>query len=590
MFQYVKRYMGYGILAILLMVGEVSADLYQPRMMAVIVNEGILGLGTGNVPNMELVLSMGLRMILVVVLGGISGILCGICSNITAQNFGNDVRKDCFRKVMNLSHSQTDQFTIGSLITRITSDITQVQRLVAQSVRGAVRCMMFFVVGSMALVSMDVAFSKVIMIALPLILMEVLWILYRTTPLFSKLQEKLDGLNTVIQEDIAGARVIKAYIQEDREINRFEEHNKDLAGTQFRVLLYISMMRPVMNIILNLATVAIIWIGGVEVAEGRIAPGTVMAAVTYLSQILNGMMMMALLFQTFSRGMASQKRLMEVLQTESEITDGTLDSMDESEEFREEFRGMANDQVAPLIEFRHVSFSYPQAKEEALHDVNLAIYPGETVAVIGATASGKSTLVQLIPRFYDVTEGEVLVGGRNVKEYSLEQLRTEIAMVLQKSELFSTTIRDNVSMGNRNASEEMIQHVCQVAQALDFIQKQPKGLDTEVAEGGMSLSGGQKQRIAIARALLLQAPILILDDSTSALDFATEKKLQDALQKEYQWTTKLIIAQRIGTVASADRIVVLEGGHVVGMGTHEELLNKCSVYQDIYESQKKKEA
>lgn len=588
MIRYLKKYWFTAIIASLFMVCEVSMDLIQPRMMASIVDDGILGIG-GSGPDIHLVLSIGLRMLLVVLIGGLCGVLSGVFSNICAQNYGNDIRKDVFRRVMYLSHEQTDRFSVGSLITRITSDVTQVQNMVMQMIRGSIRCGMFFIAGSVCLVTLDLSFGTIIAVALPIIILEVVFILWKTDPLFTLLQKRLDRMNTIMQEDVAGSRVVKAFVQEKREISRFETSNEELCDTQYRVLVLISLMQPVMNIVLNIATVAAIKIGAVDVRAGSIAPGTVMAAITYLSQILNGMMMLAMIFQTISRGITSSRRLREVLETTPQIRDG------EKTEYR---------QNGPAVEFRGAGFHYPGQEERVLHDITLSVKRGETLAVIGSTGCGKSTLVNLIPRFYDCTEGSVLVNGQNVRDWKLAELRNRVAVVLQKSELFSTTIGENIAIGReepftdedktetyRTRSGETrsvpseIRTAAKIAQADSFILEQPEGYDTPVAEAGMSLSGGQKQRIAIARGLVRNAEILILDDSTSALDFKTEALLQDAIRTEYPGMTKIIIAQRIASVRRADRIAVIDGGTIVACAGHDELMRTCPTYIDIYNSQ-----
>ena len=572
--KHLKKYWHFALLASVFMILEVYVDLRQPRLMAEIVDQGILGLNNGGVSDIGIVTGTGIRMILVVIFGGICGILSGVCTNLCSQNFGNDIRKSAFRRIMHFSFSQTDDFSVGSLITRTTSDVTQVQNMVAQLIRGCVRCAMFFVAGSIALVSLAADFGTVILIAMPILLLEVGFVLWKTNPLFRLLQNRLDRMNTVIQENVAGARVVKAFVQEQRESERFAKSNDELVNTQFRVLILMSYMRPVMNIILNIATIAIIRIGGLRVEDGSIAPGTVMAAITYLSQILNGMMMLAMIFQTVTRGITSSKRLQEILDAEPPIQDGIQESVPSK---------------SGSIRFINVSFSYPDNDAAVLRNINLTIRGGETLAIIGETGCGKSSLVNLIPRFYDATTGTVEVDGVDVRDFKLHELRDRIAVVLQKSELFTTTIRENIKIGNPEATDTEIEAAAAVAQADEFIRQQPDGYDTPVAESGMSLSGGQRQRIAITRALIRKAEILILDDSTSALDFRTEAALQTALREQYRDVTKIIIAQRISSVKNADRIAVLENGSIAACDTHENLLKSCKIYQDICASQLRKE-
>ena len=612
--KFAAKYWPLVLLGPLFMVLEVSVDLFQPRMMEVIVDKGILGIGNGGLSDIHLVISTGIRMILLVIAGGCFGILSGVCANVAGQSFGNNIRKACFTRIMHFSFEQTDAFSTGSLITRITNDVTQIQQLFMQAIRGFVRCMMFFVGGTVALLTLDLSFGQVLLIAFPLIFLDVIFVFIKTNPLFSLLQKKLDDLNNIIQENVSGIRVVKAFVQEKREEARFENANQALVGTQFRVELLLSFMRPVMNIVLNLSVVAIIYVGSLRVPDGSVAPGTVMAAVTYITQILNGMMTLAMIFQTLSRGIVSASRLSEILSTDPAITGGNYNGKstpDARKKYTEDSAASkdaegtndsktaegTNDSkdtetagsgiVPGCLRFEHVDFSYPGSRVGVLSDISFEIAPGETVAIIGATGSGKSTLVNLIPRFYDPVRGRILLDGIDIKEYDLKALRENVTICLQKSELFSTTIRENISLGNPDASEAEIIAAATAAQADAFIREQPDGYDTAVAEGGMSLSGGQRQRIAISRALLKKAGIIIFDDSTSALDLATEAKLYDALRTGYKNVTKIMIAQRIASVKDADRILVLDSGRVSAFDTHANLMKTSRIYQDIYDSQLK---
>ena len=585
--KFAAKYWPLVLLGPLFMVLEVSVDLFQPRMMEVIVDRGILGIGNGGLSDIHLVISTGIRMILLVIAGGCFGILSGVCANVAGQSFGNNIRKACFTRIMHFSFEQTDAFSTGSLITRITNDVTQIQQLFMQAIRGFVRCMMFFVGGTIALLTLDLSFGQVLLIAFPLIFLDVIFVFIKTNPLFSLLQKKLDDLNNIIQENVSGIRVVKAFVQEKREEARFENANQALVGTQFRVELLLSFMRPVMNIVLNLSVVAIIYVGSLRVQDGSIAPGTVMAAVTYITQILNGMMTLAMIFQTLSRGIVSASRLSEILSTDPAITGGSYNGKS-TPDIKMEYTEASGSGIVPgCLRFEHVDFSYPGSRVGVLSDISFEIAPGETVAIIGATGSGKSTLVNLIPRFYDPVHGRILLDGIDIKEYELNYLRENVTICLQKSELFSTTIRENISLGNPDASEAEIIAAATAAQADAFIREQPDGYDTAVAEGGMSLSGGQRQRIAISRALLKKAGIIIFDDSTSALDLATEAKLYDALRTGYKNVTKIMIAQRIASVKDADRILVLDSGRVSAFDTHANLMKTSRIYQDIYDSQLK---
>ena len=574
--RFIKKYWYIALLAAGFMVAEVYVDLVQPRMMETIVDKGILGIGNGGTADLSLVIRTGIRMMFVVISGGLFGLLSALFTNITGQGCGNEIRKLCFDRIMHFSFEQTDDFSTGSLITRITNDVTQVQQLIMQLIRGLVRCLMFFLGGTAALLSLDLSFGTIVACAFPLILIDIIFIVWRTNPLFTVLQESLDKLNSIIQENVTGIRVVKAFVQEKNEEKRFDGANRDLVDTQFTVQMMLSFLRPVMNIVLNMAVVGIIYVGSVQVSEGDIAPGAVMAAITYISQILNGMMMLAMIFQTLSRGMASARRLQEVIDTESEIVQQDLP--------------MEEDGARGSVKFENVSFAYPDNGEDVLRRINLIIRPGETLAIIGATGCGKSTLVNLIPRFHDATKGRVLIDGVDVRAYDPAVLREKVTVCLQKSELFSTTIRDNIALGDPNATEEQIRAAARAAQADDFIMQQPNGYDTAVAERGMSLSGGQRQRVAIARALLKKGEILIFDDSTSALDLKTEAALYEALNQSYSDVTKILIAQRIASVRNADRIVVLDQGRIAAIGTHQQLLRSSFLYRDIYDSQLREEA
>jgi len=576
MFKYLKKYWLFAILAPLFMFGEAGMDLLQPRFMAVIVDEGVLGLSNGGVGDLSIVADTGLKMIALVILGGFCGVMSGVFANLCSQNFGNDVRKAAFSNIMSFSFEQTDNFSTGSLITRVTNDVTQLQNLVSQCIRGFIRTFMLFGGGIVCMLTLDMSFGTVVACALPLIIICVVYFISKANPIFSILQGKLDKLNNVMQENVSGARVVKAYVREDYENGRFGVSNEELAGTQLDVLLLFSYMTPIMNIILNISIVAIIKVGAIRVDAGGVTPGDVMAAITYISQILNAVMRMTMIFQTVSRGVASGKRINEVLILEPSIKDGT----EEPEK--------KTDALGGKVEFRDVSFAYPDAAgENIISHFNLTINPGETIGILGATGCGKSSLVNLIPRFYDVTGGSVLVDDVDVREYRLADLRSRISIALQKSEIFSTTIRENIDWGKPGSSDEEIRRAADVAQALEFIDSKDEGLDTQVTQGGHSLSGGQKQRVAISRAVLKGAEILIFDDTTSALDLKTEAKLYAGLKTGYPNMTKIIIAQRIASVKDADRIAVIENGALAACGSHEELMESSAIYRDIYDSQLK---
>ena len=574
MLKYLKKYWLFMMLAPLFMIGEVSMDLIQPELMSHIIDDGVLGINSGGVGNLDIILGTGIRMVLLVAAGGVCGVMSGVFANLSAQQFGNDVRKDTFKRIMSFSFEQTDKFSTGSLITRVTNDITQLQNFVMQCMRGFVRTSMLFIGGIVCMIGLNIQFGLVIACALPFIVICVIYFIAKSNPKFTILQKKLDKLNNIMQENVSGSRVVKAYVKEDYETERFNKANDELVGTQLDVLLLLSYMTPVMNIILNLSVVAVIKVGGIQVMDGSATPGNVMAAITYCSQVLNAVMRMTMIFQTASRGVASKKRIIEVLNCEPAIKDGAYDG---------------ETIVKGKVEFRNVSFAYPGNKgASVIEDFNLVISPGETIGILGATGCGKTSLISLIPRFYDVTKGAVLVDDVDVRDYKLEVLRDKIAVSLQKSEIFTASIADNIAWGLPDATPDNIAAAADTAQAAQFINNRKDGMQTIVSQGGHSLSGGQRQRVAIARAVIKPAEILIFDDATSALDLKTEAELYSKLGKNKKDITKIIIAQRIASVKNADRIVVMDNGKLADVGSHEQLMITSSIYKDIYDSQLKK--
>lgn len=573
MLKYLKKYWFFALLAPVFMIGEVSMDLLQPELMSRIIDDGVLGLNNGGVGNLNTVITIGLKMIGFVALGGICGIMSGVFANLCAQQFGNDVRKAVFKRIMEFSFEQTDKFSTGSLITRVTNDITQLQNFVMQCLRGFVRTSMLFIGGIACMVSLNMEFGIIIACALPFVAVCVVYFIAKANPKFTVLQKKLDKVNNVMQENVSGARVVKAYVKEDYETERFEKANNELVSTQLDVLLLLSYMTPIMNIILNLSVVAVIKVGGIQVSAGSATPGNVMAVITYCSQVLNAVMRMTMIFQTASRGIASKKRVMEIINCEPAIKSGTYNK---------------ETAVKGKVEFKNVSFAYPgMDNENVIENFNLVINPGETIGILGATGCGKSSLVNLIPRFYDVTKGEVLIDGVNVKDYDLQVLRDKVSIALQKPEIFSTTIAENIAWGDDSADIEKIRQAADIAQATEFIDNRTDGMDTQVSQGGHSLSGGQKQRVAISRAVLKNSEILIFDDATSALDLKTEDDLYSELSVKKYDVTRIIIAQRIASVKNADRIVVMDNGRLADVGSHSELIKTSEIYKDIYESQLK---
>lgn len=565
--KYLKPYALFAVLTPLSMVGEVLGDLLQPKLMSKIVDDGVLG------QDMDLIIRTGLLMLLVLIGGGACGIAASAFGGIASQSFSRDLRVDVFKRVMGLSFEQTDKFTTGSLVTRLTADITAIQQMVDFMLRMLVRDSLLFFGGIIMMLTLNVRFGIIILCALPVEIIMMIVILKKANPYYSIVAKRLDSVNSVVQENVTGARVVKAYVREDTEEKRFDDANISLMESNLRVQTLMAILQPLLMIILNLSVIAVIVIGGWQVQAQAMKVGEVMAAITYLTQVLQGVMMMSMMFQTLAKASASANRLREVLETDPVIKSGSVS---------------LSDKTGGTVSFKNVSFSYPETKgRPVISDLTLDIKSGESVAILGATGSGKSSLVNLIPRFYDCTAGEVLVDGVNVKDCKLDELRKKVGIVLQKSELFSGTVEDNIKWGDKNATHEEVISAAQAAQADEFIQKIPAGYEGIIAEKGASLSGGQKQRLSISRAVLKKPEILILDDSTSALDLGTEAKLRAEIDRKMNGTTLIIIAQRIQSVKSCDRIAVLDHGRLCACDTHENLLKTCEVYQDIYASQVK---
>ena len=594
--KYLKPYWLFALISPLMMMAEVAADLCLPYLMSFIVDYGIAddGLikihesplasgimdtlfGVGDYTRMNVILTFGALMLVIVLFGGFFGTMCAYTAARAAQGFGHDVRCDAYRRVMSLSIEQTDRFTTGSLVTRMTNDITMMVDFVEMLLRMFVRSPMFLIGGTVMLLSLDIKFGFVILCALPVLLLTFILVLSRAIPMFSLVQKKLDRVNCVVQENVSGARVVKAYVREDYETNRFCEANDELRSVNYRVLKLMAINMPVLHVIQNFAIVAIIFIGGRTISSGvgGMTTGTVMAAINYVTNVIMSVMLVTMMFQSISRALASAKRIREVMDADPVIVGGT-----------------AKDHLAPkdtpVISMRGVGFRYPgTVGRPVLHDINLDIHRGETLAIIGATGCGKTSLVNLIPRFYDATEGEVLIEGRPIREYELGALRKKIGFVMQKSELFSNTVSQNIRWGRPEATQAEVEDAAATAQASEFIGGFAEGYETFIAEKGASLSGGQKQRMSIARAMVRRPEILILDDATSALDLATEAKLQKALHEKMEGTTVVMIAQRIASVKNADRIAVIEDGTIKDCAPHDELMRTSATYRDIYQSQMK---
>ena len=570
--RYLKPYWLFALLCPLAMILEVSMDLLQPTLMSDIVDNGILGDAAAD-ENLRYVLITGLKMLVFSLIGCFGGIASAAFGTAAAQKMGNDLRKDAFAKVMHMSFQQTDKFTTGSLVTRLTNDITAIQEFVAMSLRMFVRTGMQFIGGIAVILTLNVNFGIVLVISLPVQLIAVAIIMKKASPLFSIVQSRLDKVNSVVQENVSGARVVKAFTREEYEINRFDNANTDLMTTNLKVQKLLATLNPILMIIMNASVIAIIMIGGFQVEAKAMQVGEVMAAVTYITQILMSVMMVGMMFQQVSRSAASMKRVNEVLSTNPVISDG---------------HKSADSDNSGTVEFRNVGFSYPGSSgKPVLSGIDLKAKKGQMIAILGSTGCGKTSLVNLVPRFYDATKGDVLVDGVNVKDYDVDTLRSKIGVVLQKSELFSGTVAENIRWGCETATDEEVKNAAKIAQAEEFIDGFNDGYDTMISEKGASLSGGQKQRMAIARAIIKKPEILIFDDSTSALDLSTEAKLHKALRENLSGVTIIMIAQRIASVMRADKIAVLENGSICAFGTHKELMESSSVYRDIYYSQMK---
>ena len=571
---YLKKYWFFAVVSPLMMAGEVIVDLLQPRLMADIVNKVVETGVTGSVDPevMTFILITALKMILLVAFGGFCGVMCCYTASVASQGFGSDIRVDAFNKVMSLSLEQTDRFTTGSLVTRLTNDITTLQDFVMMILRMFVRAPIFFIMGIVMCLTLNVNFALVAAVALPLVLLIVLIMVIKAVPIFTVVQEKLDRVNSVVQESVTGARVVKAYTREEHEIARFEAANADFRNTNLRVSYIMSAIFPAMSLVMNGAVIAIIYIGGLQVQARAVNVGDVMAAAQYITQVLSSVMMMSFMFQQIARSKACANRVREVLEADPVIVSGMEKEAAET----------------GTVRFEDVSFRYPGAQgDNVLDHISFEVKRGETVAVIGATGSGKSSLVNLIPRFYDADSGNVFVDGVNVRDWDLHALRRRIGFVLQKSELFSGTVDENIRWGKPDADMDEIVSAAKIAQADEFISKMDEGYTSYVAERGASLSGGQKQRVAITRAVLRHPEIIIFDDSTSALDLSTEAKLRQALNREFADTTVIMIAQRIASVMHADRIAVIENGRITAFDSHDALMKTSAAYRDIYSSQMK---
>ncbi len=569
--KYVKPYAVYFLLAPVLMLVEVIGEVVMPKLLANIINVGIPTGDTAYIVRMGLAMA---GMALIMMLGGVGG---GFFSAKASVSFAAALRKDTFAKVQEFSFANIDKFSTGSLVTRLTNDITQLQNIINMGLKMAFRAPGMLIGALIMAVIMNPSLATVIAVVIPVLVVALVLVMRAAFPRFNAMQKKLDRLNTSVQENLTNIRVVKSFVREQEELEKFAEANEDLRTGSIAAFKVVIMTMPIMTLAMNVTTLAVVWFAGRQILVGEMQVGDLTAFTTYIVQILMSLMMTAMVILNSSRAIASAKRISEVLNTKVDLSDEDAKQKDAVV-------------TKGKVEFKDVCFKYYKDNENYVLDhINFTANPGEIVGIIGGTGSGKTSMVQLIPRLYDCDAGEVLVDDVNVKDYSLKHLREGVGMVLQKNVLFSGTILDNLKWGDENATQEQIVTAAESAQAHNFISSFSDGYETELGQGGVNVSGGQKQRLCIARALLKKPKILILDDSTSAVDTATERRIREAFEGELKETTKIIIAQRISSVKDADRILVIDDGHIVGEGTHEALYKSCEAYREICISQEEKE-
>lgn len=576
---YTKGYRVYILLGILCSAGEAVLELMLPKAMSNIVDYGIGG--NGGAGDRTYILTMGLKMVLMALICLALGVGAAALAAKAGMGFGANVRDAEYRQVQRFSFSNIEHFSTASLITRLTNDVSSVQMTLMMGMRMLVRAPVMLITALVMALRISLQLSQIFLVILPLLALMVFIVLRYVGPFFTSLQKATDGLNLVVQEDLNAIRVVKSFVREDREKEKFFQRSETLRQTAERAFGFVVTFIPMVNLIMGGTIVSIMWLGGHYVAGGQMLSGDLLAFFTYASEILMSLMMVAMVMMVLTRSIACGKRIVEVLEEQPEITD---------DDAVKEIADDGTERELPLsdgsIRFDHVYFKYhPDSAEWNLTDIDFSIASGMTVGILGGTGSAKSTLVSLIPRLYEATEGAVYVGGHNVKDYTMETLREGCAMVLQKNTLFSGTIRDNLRWGDENATDQEMEAACRMACADEFISRMPDGYDTRIEQGGTNVSGGQKQRLCIARAILRKPKVLILDDSTSAVDTATDAKIRAALKEALPGSTKLIIAQRISSVMDADVILVLDDGKISGMGTHEQLMASNQIYREVYQSQ-----
>ena len=567
---YTKGYRVYILLGILCSAGEAVLELMLPKAMSNIVDYGIGG--NGGAGDRTYILTMGLKMVLMALICLALGVGAAALAAKAGMGFGANVREAEYRQVQRFSFSNIEHFSTASLITRLTNDVSSVQMTLMMGMRMLVRAPVMLITALVIALRISLQLSQIFLVILPLLALMVFIVLRYVGPFFTSLQKATDGLNLVVQEDLNAIRVVKSFVREDREKGKFFQRSETLRQTAERAFGFVVTFIPMVNLIMGGTIVSIMWLGGRYVSGGQMLSGDLLAFFTYASEILMSLMMVAMVMMVLTRSIACARRIGEVLDEQPQITDRQADS--------------ALTVADGSIRFDHVYFKYhPDSAEWNLTDIDFSIASGMTVGILGGTGSAKSTLVSLIPRLYEATEGAVYVGGHNVKDYTMETLREGCAMVLQKNTLFSGTIRDNLRWGDENATDQEMEAACRMACADEFISRMPDGYDTRIEQGGTNVSGGQKQRLCIARAILRKPKVLILDDSTSAVDTATDAKIRAALKEALPGSTKLIIAQRISSVMDADVILVLDDGKISGMGTHEQLMASNQIYREVYQSQ-----
>lgn len=574
--KYLKPYLKQVVLGPAFKLFEAILELTIPLLMAKLIDNGV------KANNPSYVYMMGGIMVAIAITGAGSAYICQYYASIASQGFGTSMRNLLFKKIQGFSFNELDKIGTPSLINRITSDVNQLQLAVAMLIRLVVRVPFLCIGGLIMAMTINLKLSVILFITMPLFALIIYFIMSRTIPLYKTVQKKLDTLSVIIRENLSGVRVIRAFAKLDKERERFSKGNREYADTSIRVGKVSALLNPATTVIVNLGVAAILWFGGLQVYHGTMTQGEIIAYINYINMILSALIVLANLVVTFTKAAASANRVNEILETKPSVVDRANNIAD--------LQAAINvSKEMPLIEFRNVSFTYDGASEYALKNISLGIKNGQTVGIIGSTGSGKSTLVNLIARFYDTTDGQVLINGTDVRNMKQQDLREKIGLVPQKSVLFSGTIEENIKWGNELAQETDIYWAAEIAQATEFIKQKPEGIKAHITQGGANLSGGQKQRLAIARAVVKRPEILILDDSTSALDYATDAALRRQIKDNLKELTVIMVTQRVAAIRDADLIVVLDDGEIVGIGRNEELLESCPVYQEIYYSQRKSE-